>query len=89
MDRLRSSGDEVWGMPALGALCDGDTQDASEMLPHTRTEYAVAFLTRLALVCRGAMNTAWKLLVRCWSGTGWLGVDRGDGFNKARRLLRA
>lgn len=58
MDRLGSSGDEVWGMSAMGALCDGDMQDASEMLPHTRIEYAVAFLIRLAVVHREAMSTA-------------------------------
>jgi hypothetical protein len=67
MDRSGFSGDEVWGLFALGALCAGDIEEAAKMLSRTGFGYSVGFLLRLALVAPGAaMRTTWKLVERRW-----------------------
>ncbi|MDD9981621.1 MAG: hypothetical protein OXU81_09730 [Gammaproteobacteria bacterium] len=67
MDRSGFSGDEVWGLFALGALCAGDIEEAAKMLSRTGIGYSVGFLLRLALVAPGAaMHTTWKLVERRW-----------------------
>ena len=67
MDRLGFSGDEVWGLFALGALCTGDIAKAAEMLSRTGLGYSFGFLVRLALVAPGAaMRMTWRLVERRW-----------------------
>ena len=58
MARWGFSGDEVWGVLSIGALCAGDIEEAAKILSRARLGYAVGFLLRLALVAPGlAMRT--------------------------------
>ena len=67
MDRLGFSGDEVWGLFALGALCTGDIDEAAKMLSRTGFGYTVGFLARLAVVAPGvAIRTMWGVVERRW-----------------------
>ena len=67
MDRAGFSGDEVWGVFAIGALRDGDVEGAAKILAHARFGYSAGFLLRLALIApRVAMSTACRLVAnRC------------------------
>ena len=50
MDRSGFSGDEVWGVFAIGALRAGDDEGAATSLSHARFGYSAGFRLRLALV---------------------------------------
>ena len=64
MARWGFSGDEVWGVFSIGALCAGDIEEAAKILSRARLGYAVGFLLRLALVAPGlAMRTGWWIFV--------------------------
>ena len=70
MDRSGFSGDEVWGVFAIGALRAGDIEGAVAILSHARIGYLAGFLLRLAFVApRVAVRTAW-----CW----WSRLDGSD-----------
>ena len=63
MDRSGFSGDEVWGVFAIGALRAGDIEGAAKILSHARFGYSVGFILRLAFVAPGvAMRTARRLV---------------------------
>ena len=63
MDRSGFSGDEVWGVFAIGALRAGDIEGAAKILSYARFGYSAGFLLRLMLVSPGvAMRTACRLL---------------------------
>ena len=65
MDRSGFSGDEVWGVFAIGAFRAGDIEAAAKNLSHARFGYSAEFLLRLALVAPGvAIQTAWTLVER-------------------------
>ena len=63
MDRSGFSGDEVWGVLAIGALRAGDIEGAAKILSHARSGYSAGVLLRLAFVApRVAIRTAWRLV---------------------------
>ena len=56
------SGDEVWGVFAIGALRSGDIDGAAALLSRARLGYSVGFLLRLAVHAPElAIRTAWRL----------------------------
>ena len=56
------SGDEVWGVFAIGALRAGDIDGAAAMLSRARLGYTAGFLLRLAVHApKLALRTAWRL----------------------------
>ena len=65
MSRGGFSGDEVWGVFALGALQAGDPREAARQLARARPRYIVGFLARLAVVApTAAASLAWRLGVK-------------------------
>ncbi len=56
------SGDEVWGVFAIGALRAGDIDRGAAMLSRVRLWYSAGFLLRLAVHAPAlALRTAWRL----------------------------
>ena len=56
------SGDEVWGVLAVGALRAGDIDGAATILSRARLWYTAGFLLRLAVHAPAlALRTAWGL----------------------------
>ena len=74
MDRSGFSGDEVWGVFAIGALRSGDIEGAAKMLSRTRFGYAAGFLVRLVLVAPGlALRMTKRLVGSRWKRRGTIG----------------
>ncbi len=82
MDGKGFSGDEVWGVFALGALRAGDATGAVAALGRARLRYAGGFLARLAMVAPGAsIRLMWLLAVKrlARSGAGRGTYGEADG----------